>query len=133
MKGAIVFLAAFLLFLLISLGYAGLPPGRQIYDAVVGTDTDYEVSGITVTTLAIAKLGNDSAKLQETFARIVLVILGKVKRNVSTLQWHCNVTLFMKFPFILHHLQSLARFVSLLTNTCKHTKKFSKFLRIDKS
>jgi hypothetical protein len=38
MKGAIVFLAAFLLFLLISLGYADLPPGRQIYDAAIGED-----------------------------------------------------------------------------------------------
>ena len=38
MKGAIVFLAAFALFLVISLGYADLPPGRQIYDAVVGED-----------------------------------------------------------------------------------------------
>ena len=38
MKGAIVFLAAFLLFLAISLGYSGLPPGRQIYDATIGED-----------------------------------------------------------------------------------------------
>ena len=38
MKGAIVFLAAFALFLVISLGYADLPPGRQICDAVVGED-----------------------------------------------------------------------------------------------
>jgi hypothetical protein len=38
MKGAIVFLAAFALFLLISLGYADLPPGRQIYDATIGED-----------------------------------------------------------------------------------------------
>lgn len=38
MKGALVFLAAFALFLVISLGYADLPPGRQIYDAVVGQD-----------------------------------------------------------------------------------------------
>ncbi len=53
MKGAIVFLAAFLLFLVISLGYAGLPPGRQIYDAVVGTESDFDVSGIPVTLLAI--------------------------------------------------------------------------------
>ncbi len=53
MKGAIVFLAAFLLFLIISLGYAGLPPGRQIYDAVVGTESDFDVSGIPVTLLAI--------------------------------------------------------------------------------
>ncbi len=53
MKGAIVFLAAFLLFLVISLGYAGLPPGRQIYDAVVGTESDFDVNGIPVTLLAI--------------------------------------------------------------------------------
>ena len=38
MKGAIVFLAAFALFLLISLAYADLPPGRQIYDATIGED-----------------------------------------------------------------------------------------------
>ena len=38
MRGAIVFLAAFLLFLVITMGYADLPPGRQIYDAAVGQD-----------------------------------------------------------------------------------------------
>lgn len=53
MKGAIVFVAAFLLFLVISLGYSGLPPGRQIYDAVVGSESDYEVSGTPITLLAI--------------------------------------------------------------------------------
>ena len=53
MKGAIVFLAAFLLFLVISLGYSALPPGRQIYDAVVGVESDYEVSGTPITLLAI--------------------------------------------------------------------------------
>jgi hypothetical protein len=53
LKGAIVFLATFLLFLLISLGYTGLPPGRQIYDAIVGAESNYPVGGISVTTLAI--------------------------------------------------------------------------------
>ena len=53
MKGAIVFLAAFLLFLAISLGYAGLPPGRQIYDAVVGAESDFLVANTPVTLLAI--------------------------------------------------------------------------------
>lgn len=53
MKGAIVFLAAFLLFLLISLGYADLPPGRQIYDGIVGAESDYIASGIPITALAI--------------------------------------------------------------------------------
>ena len=53
MKGAIVFLAAFLLFLLISLGYSGLPPGRQIYNGIVGAESDYLVSGVPITALAI--------------------------------------------------------------------------------
>jgi len=53
LKGAIVFLAAFLLFLVITLGYNGLPPGRQIYDAIVGAESDYLVGGIPVTSLAI--------------------------------------------------------------------------------
>jgi hypothetical protein len=53
LKGAIVFLAAFLLFLVMTLGYQGLPPGRQIYDAAIGTESNYLVAGIPVTTLAI--------------------------------------------------------------------------------
>ena len=53
MKGAIVFLAVFLLFLAISLGYQDLPPGRQIYDAAVGDESDYLVSGVPITALAI--------------------------------------------------------------------------------
>lgn len=54
MKGAIVFLAAFLLFLAITLGYQGLPPGRAIYDAIVGAESNYEVSGVPITQLAVA-------------------------------------------------------------------------------
>ena len=54
MKGAIVFIAAFLLFLVITLGYASLPPGRQIYDAIAGVETDYPVLGIPATTLVAA-------------------------------------------------------------------------------
>jgi len=54
LKGAIVFLGAFLLFLAITLGYVGLPPGQAIYDAIVGAESDYEVLGVPITTLAIA-------------------------------------------------------------------------------
>lgn len=54
MKGAIVFLAAFLLFLVITLGYRGLPPGEAIYDAIVGAESDYEVAGVPASLLAIA-------------------------------------------------------------------------------
>lgn len=54
MKGAIVFLGAFLLFLVVTLGYRGLPPGEAIYDAIVGAESDYEVAGIPATLLSIA-------------------------------------------------------------------------------
>ncbi|UCD96991.1 MAG: hypothetical protein JSV35_02770, partial [Candidatus Bathyarchaeota archaeon] len=54
MRGAIVFLAAFLLFLVVTLGYQELPPGMQIYDAVVGAETDYEILGIPASNLIIA-------------------------------------------------------------------------------
>ncbi|UCE96324.1 MAG: hypothetical protein JSV51_01570 [Candidatus Bathyarchaeota archaeon] len=54
MRGAIVFLATFFLFLIITLGYRGLPPGEAIYDAVVGEESDYLVAGIPITHLAIA-------------------------------------------------------------------------------
>lgn len=47
MKGAIVFLAAFLLFLVITLGYQGLPPGKAIYDFATGEEqADFEVLGL---------------------------------------------------------------------------------------
>lgn len=54
MRGVIVFLAAFLLFLVITLGYQDLPPGRTIYDALDIAESDYEVVGIPITNLAIA-------------------------------------------------------------------------------
>ena len=54
MKGALVFLAVFAIILVVSLGYAELPPGRQIYDAIGGTDVDYPILGISVSTLVPA-------------------------------------------------------------------------------
>lgn len=54
MKGAVVFLVAFVVFLAVTLGYASLPPGRMIYDAVVGAETDYLVLGISATLLIVA-------------------------------------------------------------------------------
>ena len=53
MKGAIVFLAAFFIFLVITIGYQDLPPGGMIYDAVVGARTDYEILGLPATTLIL--------------------------------------------------------------------------------
>ncbi len=49
MRGAIVFVAAFLIFLVVTLGYQDLPPARVIYNPVVGVETDYEMLGISAT------------------------------------------------------------------------------------
>jgi hypothetical protein len=54
MRGAIVFLAVFILVLLVSLGYSDLPPGRQIYNSLKVPTTDYSVLGLPATTLIVA-------------------------------------------------------------------------------
>jgi hypothetical protein len=51
MKGALVFLAVFIIFLAVTLAYTDLPPGKQIYDALNVPTTDYPVLGIQATTL----------------------------------------------------------------------------------
>ena len=48
MKGALVFLAVFAIFLVITLGVPTLPPGRQIYDAIGAVETDFEILGVGV-------------------------------------------------------------------------------------
>jgi hypothetical protein len=54
LRGAIIFVAVFLIFIVITLGYQELPPGKVIYDAVVGAETDYQMLGIPATLLVIA-------------------------------------------------------------------------------
>ena len=55
MRGAIIFLAAFLIFLVVTLGYQELPPGKLIYDALGLPETvDYDVLGLNATALIIA-------------------------------------------------------------------------------
>ena len=53
-RGAIIFLIVFVIALVITFGYQDLPPGRQIYDAIGGAETDYPILGIQATTLIIA-------------------------------------------------------------------------------
>ncbi|MCJ7760422.1 zinc ribbon domain-containing protein [Candidatus Bathyarchaeota archaeon] len=54
MKGAIVFLVFFVLFTAITLQYATLPPGRELYKILKVPDTDQPVIGIPATNLVIA-------------------------------------------------------------------------------
>ena len=54
MKGALVFLGVFAIVLVVTLGYPSLPFGSQIYYAVGGTNTNYPILGIPITTLVPA-------------------------------------------------------------------------------
>ena len=57
MKGALVFIAVFILLLLATLAYSELPVGAQLYDSLNFPTTDYQVFGsIPVRTLISALL-----------------------------------------------------------------------------
>ena len=51
MKGALVFLAVFIILFAATLAYSDLPPGKQIYGALNVPTTDYPVLGIQAATL----------------------------------------------------------------------------------
>jgi len=48
MKGALVFLAVFAIFLVITLGAPSIPPGRMIYDGIGAVETDFEILSVGV-------------------------------------------------------------------------------------
>ncbi len=54
MKGALVFLAVFVIGLVATLAYPTLPFGNQIYHAIGGLDVDYPILGMPVATLVPA-------------------------------------------------------------------------------
>ena len=54
MRGALVFLAVFAIFVIITLGSPTLPPGPSLYGLLNVPTTDYPVLGVPATTLAIA-------------------------------------------------------------------------------
>jgi hypothetical protein len=54
MKGALVFLGVFAIFVAVTLGYPSLPFGSQIYYAIGGVNINYPILGIPITTLVPA-------------------------------------------------------------------------------
>lgn len=54
MKGAIVFLLVFIVFLPATLAYPDLPPGKALYQLLGAPETDYPVLGVPATLLVEA-------------------------------------------------------------------------------
>jgi len=54
MRGAIVFLTVFVIFLVATLGYPAIPPGKALYQLLGVPETEYPVLGIPATLLVQA-------------------------------------------------------------------------------
>ncbi|MBS7626394.1 zinc ribbon domain-containing protein [Candidatus Bathyarchaeota archaeon] len=54
MRGAIVFLAVFIIMLIVTLQYSSLPPGRMLYSLLNVPETTYPVLGFPATLLVCA-------------------------------------------------------------------------------
>jgi hypothetical protein len=77
LKGALVFLAVFIIFLAASLAYPDLPPGKQIYGALNVPTSDYFVLGIQATTLIEAVF---NAVIYGVIAWIIYSIFARTQK-----------------------------------------------------
>lgn len=83
MRGALVFLGVFLLFVVITLAYPTLPPGPQIYGMLNVPSIDYPVLGIPATTLVIAVF---NGVVYGVIAWIIYSIADRATRKDKTTQ-----------------------------------------------
>ena len=77
MKGAVIFLIVFVIFLAITLAYAELPPGNMISDAA-NIDPTVEWSGFAVRTLTSAIF---NGVIYGVIAWLIFSIVEKVRKR----------------------------------------------------
>ena len=78
MRGAVIFIIAFLLFLVVTLGYSGLPPGKAIYNMLGVQEVEEPVLGVPATTLVVAVF---NGVIYGFIVWLVFDILGKVFKS----------------------------------------------------
>jgi len=78
MRGAVIFVLAFLLFLFVTLAYRELPPGRAIYGLLGVPEIEEPVLGIPATTLVVAVF---NGVVYGFIVWLVFDILGKVLKS----------------------------------------------------
>ena len=78
MKGAIIFLAVFVIFLVATLGYSAIPPGKVLYQLLGVPETDYPVLGISATLLVQAII---NGVIYGVIAWLVFSLAMKYKRK----------------------------------------------------
>ena len=78
MRGAIIFITVFLIFLVITLIYPTLPPGEMLYNLLNVPETDYPVLGIPATTLVIAVF---NGVVYGFIAWLIFTLTNKIRRK----------------------------------------------------
>ncbi len=81
MKGALIFLAVFAIFLVITLGIPNIPPGRIIYDGIGAVETDFEILGVRVPRLVTSVFNGVVYGVIAFLIYSVIVWLGIFKKK----------------------------------------------------
>ena len=93
MKGALVFLVVFVIVLVATLSYNGIPPGRAIYNLLNVPDTNYLVANaVPATSLAISII-NGAVYGVIVWIIFSLATMGKKKETPQNIQQVVNVNL----------------------------------------
>ena len=87
MRGAIVFLLVFIVFLATSLAYQSVPPGRQLYDLLGVPETDYPVVGIPATALVIAVF---NGIVYSIIAWLIFTFAEKARKPPAQAAYYCT-------------------------------------------
>ncbi|MEM3068464.1 MAG: hypothetical protein QXH58_00940 [Nitrososphaerales archaeon] len=81
MRGAIVFLIVFIVFLLATLVYVYLPPGIQLYSLLGVPGTEYLVLGVPATTLVSAVF---NGVIYGVIAWLIFTFMEKARKTKKT-------------------------------------------------
>ncbi|MFP4000743.1 MAG: hypothetical protein ACLFSM_08210 [Thermoplasmata archaeon] len=81
MKGALVFIAVFAIAMVITLGSLDISPGREIYDAIGGEETDHQILGVEVPTLISASFNGIFYGIIEFVVYSLAAWTGVLKRR----------------------------------------------------
>jgi len=81
MRGAVVLVIVFTVFLALTLGYHDLPPGRQLYSLLGVPETEYPVLGIP-TTILVSALFNGT--IYGVLVWLIFTFVEKARRKRQT-------------------------------------------------
>ena len=128
MKGALVFLTVFVVFVVITLFVPSLPPGSQIYYSVGGVNVNYAILGITVPRLVPAVFnGVIYGVIAWLIYEVYCWITEKNKKTQKTwnsLFYSIYVEPHLSCDFFIWKMTGIEQFLFCLQSSVYYLKKF---------